>query len=184
MTRFITELHMPNELRTYQILGKGNLEKEEIALRKYGFEKVGSGAFAQVYEKPNYPWVLKVFHNDPGYMGWLRFCMKHQNNKYIPKLRGSFIRVVPYEKIYAVRMEKLFPVTWKEYIGIDHKFDDGLDLFKLGYNLKSVVNKLDMDRDLAEVIQELSMYTSELDLHDENVMKRSDGQIVFSDPLA
>ena len=135
MARFITELHMPKELRdyqkTYHELSKAFPPREgedyissphtmgihqlhgraHDFLSKYGFNQVGSGVFGTVFINPKYPYALKVFYADNAYLSWLKFCKRNQDNPYIPKLRKNFIRVIPTSNsIYAVRMEKLSEV--------------------------------------------------------------------------
>ena len=168
MTRFITELHMPKELS--KIRKEGGAYYISDILEKYGFERIGSGWHANVYENPKYPYILKVFYEDSAYLDWLKFCMKNQNNKYIPKLRKNFIRVMPDKNIYAVRMEKLYECD-----------EDDFNSFMV--SLESW-NAPGIDEDLKTIIHYLRNTQHEVDLHDENVMQRSNGQVVVTDPIS
>lgn len=151
-------------------------------LEELGFERLGRGAYGVAFEKLGYPWVFKVFDNDPGYFAYFNFARQHQNLSAVPKIKGKYIRIN--DKTYAVRIEKLYPVDEHEY----H------DLIKILGNLlrnvhddeyKEKVAKLETKwPDIKEVIDLLpSLGIRYVDLHNENIMKRDDGSIVISDPL-
>ena len=186
---------MPKELRDYQRGGHklytiGDSEYVDSAteaLDRYGFKRIGSGNFSDVYENSKYPWMLKVFHHDTAYMHWLKFCKQNQNNRYVPKIKGSVIRVIPHSETYAIRLEKLLPITHSE-------FNEFMDYLKssIPYVDEKMREHIPVDEeysddlfDIAEFIY-YNMETGEYvrDLWVNNVMKRSDGQIVIIDPIA
>lgn len=67
------------------------------------------GAFGAVYEKPGYPWVFKIFTGDPAYKRYIDYVIKHQNNPYVPRIKGKIIKIN--FNTYALRMEKLEPLS-------------------------------------------------------------------------
>lgn len=83
-------------------------------LVQQGFRKLGSGGYASVWGHPKLNYVLKIFDNsDIGYLNWVNTCMKNKGISNLPK----FISAKPVNIInefYAVRMEKLIPITFKD----------------------------------------------------------------------
>jgi hypothetical protein len=77
-------------------------------MQENGFSKLGSGAFANVYERPGYPWVFKIFTRDPAYLEWLGYVTANRGNEHVPKLRGKPFKIN--NDTFAVRMEKLSPL--------------------------------------------------------------------------
>ena len=175
MARFITELHMPKKLRKARSSGDGDLAYNSLS--KYGFRSIGHGEYASVYENPEYPYVLKVFAEDDGYLEWLAFCKKNQDNPYIPKLRGSFVKVIPKQEIYAVRLEKLYPCSPNKYRTLDKKIDKGFDAIENNTSMGKI------DTDLQKIIQYLYYQNNVIDWKRENIMQRENGQVVIIDPL-
>ena len=140
-------------------------------LGKYGFEKVGEGLYGQVFINPNHDYALKVFRGDSGYVKWIDFCRNHQDNPYIPKIKGKIIKITP--NIFAIRMEKLEKANY-------------VDAFDFVVSLKIAIDKpisSDAPAILKDIINFLKMQRS-IDLNQQNVMQRSDGHIVITDPLA
>lgn len=91
--------------RVSRIKGDTALQDFNEFMKEHGFTNLGSGAFASVYEKPGYPWVFKLFHNDVAYLAWLNYVVAHQSNEHVPKIKGKPFRIN--DKVFAVRMEKL-----------------------------------------------------------------------------
>jgi hypothetical protein len=76
----------------------------EILLRA-GYEMLGSGSFATVYEKPGSAYVLKLFDSDDlAYIAFINLVKQHPN-PHFPKLIGKPIAVS--RGFSAIRMEKL-----------------------------------------------------------------------------
>ena len=75
-------------------------------LQKNGYTRLGKGVFGAVYEKPNKPYVLKIFSSrDHGYLSFIKLVKSHQNNPHFPKFFGNVFQVT--KNYYAIRMEKL-----------------------------------------------------------------------------
>lgn len=89
------------------------LQKWTQFLEQKGFKHLGSGQFGGTYEKPGYPWVFKVFKNDPAYLYYFKYIRTHQNNVNVPKIKGNVIKIN--EDTFAVRLEKLTPIPNELY---------------------------------------------------------------------
>jgi hypothetical protein len=157
-------------------------EKFKFELAELGFERLGSGVFGTVFERPGYPWVFKVFNNDPGYLAYLNYVINHQNLSAVPKIKGRPVRIN--KNTYAIRMEPLYKLRSELAWELNNTPTDGL---------KSSAYKEFVDMiaqqwpDVAKVLADLPGITGKsrlyLDLHDENVMQRADGTPVITDPL-
>ena len=189
----INELYKPKEIDQYRqevksgeifpiTINKKSDNTVTNKLMKYGFQPIGDGAFSTVYKHQSYPYVLKVFVKEQGYFEWLKFCQANQNNPYIPKIKGKFVRVI--DNVYAVRLENL-----KELDSHDkNMFDTLFDEIDEGiYNYYDYIKSENgPNPHLIPIIDFLREYvddTAELDLHQRNIMKRDNGQFVIIDPL-
>ena len=76
-------------------------------LERYGFVRLGHGTYGTVYEKAGYPWVFKIFKNDPAYLYYVKYSKASQANANVPRIKGHTIAINA--DTYAVRMEKLSP---------------------------------------------------------------------------
>ena len=86
---------------------KDQLKQWHHYMTQNGFTKLGSGSFAGVYEHPNYPWIFKVFNNDPAYLYYLKYAKNNQQNPAVPKIKGNIIKIN--DNTFAIRTEKLSP---------------------------------------------------------------------------
>jgi len=151
-------------------------------LEELGFTKLGRGAYGVVFEKPGYPWVFKVFNNDPGYFTYLNFARNNQNLSAVPRIKGKFIRIN--DNTYSVRMEKLYPVNRDE---LHNLLETLRQFFKtddpVGY--QDQIDKLNEEYpDIAAVMERLTKLGKfYIDLHSDNIMQRKDGSLVITDPL-
>ena len=145
-------------------------------LRKYGFERTGQGHAAVVYTHPEYPYVLKLFQKDDGYITWYNFCKKNQDNPYIPKFRGNLVKITP--GWYAARIEKLQPANIEQFSKIQPYIDKEMSIQALDQpeELKPYIKKI---RDFLYREDRLGLV---IDLPVDNIMMRSN-QIVIIDPL-
>lgn len=124
-------------------------------MAKFGFKTLGTGKYAAVFGNDKYPYVIKVFMRDTAYLKWLAFAKQHQNNPWVPKIRGKVVRIGP--TFMAVRLEKLDP---------GGKSSDLYDADARGeHDAVTVANFLESNAKL-------------LDLHDGNVMKRGNQTVI------
>lgn len=159
--------------------GKAKFDK---FMQDNGFKQLGSGAFANVYERPGYPWVFKIFSKDPAYLAWLEYVAAHQNNEHVPKLRGKPFKIN--NDTFAIRMEKLtdLPGNWRQNVF--------LDAIVGGVPLRKHVTTTLIDAghpDLLEVLSAINdiayvKRTHTADLHAYNVMMRGNTPVI-TDPL-
>lgn len=138
---------------------------------KFGMRELGSGFFGITFSGGKQPYVLKIYSPDDGYDSWVKFCLKHQHNPYIPKFKARPVQITG-TRYKAIRMESLTRVrtgdgTYKKFM------TDLIDAY----------DGLSKDKHLTEIAVFLKMFGSEDDLHDENIMLRGK-QVVITDPLA
>ena len=177
-------------------------------ISKDGIKKLGGGAFSRVFQHPHYGnVVVKVYTDkDTVYKRYVSWCLKHQNNPYVPKI----IEQVKYqspetkEKYNIVFMQKMTPIkTVQKLISLlvkalklDTKAAEdlpfmqafGLEAEKASEEDFDLIDKYvklgRTDKDFAEVWNHIRTYGKDkFDLHYGNVMLR-DGQLVLTDPVA
>ena len=159
-----------------------NLSKQ---LKKLGWNPVGQGTYAAVYENPKFNYVLKIFtHEDDGYKKYLNYIMANQSNPFVPKLRGKLVKLSA--TAYAVRMEQLQPI---EDDSIFNKYIDP----KLTHNrewspIEQVFNESNHPflkkkfPQLYDMITNKSFNLNDLE-NEDNIMRRGK-TIVITDPAA
>lgn len=154
------------------------------ALEKQGWRKLGSGVFAQVLEHPKFPYVIKMFANDPAYMRYFNWARQNQDNPHVPKIRGKFIKIA--NDVYAIRMEKLIQLPqYNDPMFVDYVSPE-LKHRTLGYifDPKNYDYLKENYPKLYEVIAAINSMVKYTDIHSENVMMRKDGTLVITDPMA
>jgi hypothetical protein len=156
-----------------------------------GFEYMGTGAYGTVYEKPGYPWLFKLFKEDPAYIEFIQYSKAHADNPHLPKFKGGIIRINA--DTYCIRTEKLVDLPYENY----RKY---MDYFTAVFAvLQNRVDKNDsMYDELYREYQQFSrkhpniyeilkyIFTESSyhpDLHNGNLMMRG-STLVFSDPVA
>ena len=152
-------------------------------LGEYGFEKIGEGSYANVYSNPKYPYVLKVFRKDDGYIEWFNFCKKNQGNPLIPIIKGGLVKIT--EMFFVVRLEKLEPFnSYNNSTKLNKMFIDKL-FNRNSTNPIEITGNKHFDA-VAEAIRKYETsdkFPRFTDLHSENVMERKNGQFVIIDPF-
>jgi hypothetical protein len=152
-------------------------------LAEHGWKKIGGGHFANVYQHPNYPYVVKVFVNDSGYSNYFALMKKLQGNPHVPKVRGNIMKFG--DRGGAVRMEPLTPLSGprdpilRKYVDPMLYFTDIYDIIT-PRNLPFLEEKYP---DLLEVIHGMGKIFGKKDWHEHNLMKRGD-TLVVTDPVA
>lgn len=114
LVELITPRAEPKIAQTKDILSTSGsqyltFKKLSAFLIQNGFVYLGEGVGGIVFERPGYPWVFKVFRNDPAYFHFLKYAIAHQDNPNLPRIKGKFIKLG--DGAYAVRMEKLKPLA-------------------------------------------------------------------------
>ena len=192
----LAELYKPKEITDFRkkFLGRNWRGIADELLQKHGFHHQGGGFYATVSTNEKYPYALKIFRNDDGYIEWFKFSKANQDNPFVPQFRGKITRLIKNSSIYAIRIEKLSHIDNRYSISVDGIEDSGLDenklLIKYAYNydlygrniknLKSSGNKY-----VDQISAEFKRYRESgggLDIHGGNIMKRKNGHLVITDP--
>ena len=172
-------------------------------------QELGKGKYASVFQHPVYKNVaVKIFEYDPEYLAYIRLCGKTKN-RWLPqvvsvhKLTMDEVETWRHKKYnekpgktdaYIVFFEKLRPASMKEIsaagkeIAKDVPEEHAMDLLDNTFEDWNtghwqIVKNFAKDKDtkkLAEIAIRLGFH----DVHDQNVMIRSNGQLVFTDPVA
>ncbi len=174
---------------------------------------IGAGAFGRVLTHPSWDYVLKVFDaSDECYLRFIRYAMNNPKIPCLPKvigkpqrILGNFQRDVTDEYIAFVRLERLYPLTPEnEKIVMDNRLRNAFREYayvkKAGMELSEeeepeawhVINKTGEQfphaESLINVLKELVVDPKYknciIDVHDENVMQRENGELVLTDPFS
>lgn len=169
--QFITEIFgKPREIGTFKDFVSNKYKEVDSRdsswqftlpslMSKYGFRPINSGKYGYVFGNPSYPYIIKVFMKDTAYLRWLNFAKEHQDNPYVPKIRGKVGRLG--SNFMFVRLEKLSGT------GEESELYDAMD--KGDHYAKQVVDFLEKNDHL-------------LDMHGGNIMRRNN-QLVIIDPF-
>lgn len=189
----ITELNAPVVARKWLndvAWNRHEIQSEDpeylAKLKQYGFTLAGEpGLSGAVFHKEGYPYVLKIFGFDEGYLDWYKYCKANQDNPYLPKIKGGLVKLE--KKIFGVRLE---PLVFKSD-----------DIQRACYKeLRAIIGNtvsgqpssikdgeyeyFDNDPALFKVIKAIRKLRAgnTLDIHEDNIMWRGD-QVVITDPL-
>jgi hypothetical protein len=153
------------------------------ALEKRGYVKLGGGMFSQVFGKGNC--AIKVGHSDdwPEYVEWATqagFAGTFAPKVYSLKFHRGF-----YRGFYVAVMERLVCTMAELKIVNDYccnnRYEDAYEALQqgTGRRFKETVIGFDDLRAFGQLVNDAGFSD---DMHDGNVMLRSDGQIVLTDP--
>ena len=158
------------------------LEEFERKLIEHGFKSHGMGAYGIVFSQADYPWVFKIFSNDPGYLSFLRYAKRKQDNPYIPKIKGHWREIVP--GTFVVRLEKLTPIKRKDYADFIERVVFLTSHADIVQNRKEMQEVERMFPGIVHTLDDIIQLPGrhEFDLHSGNFMLRG-GQLVIADPL-
>jgi len=75
-------------MKIFELIQEETLEAyTDKLVKSLKIKKLGSGAYASVFQHPVYHNVaVKVVQDDPEYMRFARFCQKNPNNEWLPKI--------------------------------------------------------------------------------------------------
>lgn len=177
-------------------------------LAKVGINSLGKGRFGQVFYKAGWNYVIKVFENDNAYLDYVNFCIENPNPHY-PKFikkplnmhqfharthhAEKMMQVVKIELLqplkdswYAVNLSKIFKLLNKETDEI-MLFNDNTQQYDSYYNINEIFNDFKQYKveELISAIYAIKHHfpNYKLDLHLDNLMQRTDGTVVLSDPI-
>lgn len=162
-------------------------EMEQILEMKY----LGSGVNGRAYKIDNDE-IIKVFYRDDAYRYYIKKLskLKEQNSfapciNYVLKLKGT------YETAYMVSMERLIEVTElkskkerNEFYNFQNLIQDYVE-DRLGFP-KKIIDPI-FPKELTDIVEIIETGTKRYlfanDLHAGNVMIRTNGQYVITDPM-
>jgi hypothetical protein len=173
-----------------------------------GGQLLGQGRYGQVLYHPDWPYVIKLFPQDDIYLKFIRFAYSNPHVSF-PKIYGPPKSVVPrwtrtlrWSKVYVARIERLYePKDWDDHRRTVNFLDKYIDIIFQKLSGKSTISDVDsMSETLALVERRLKdpnirnvaegLYLLKqnnipgvLDLHENNLMYRANGQLVLIDPL-
>ncbi len=152
---------------------------------------IGKGEYAHVYTKEKSCRVIRLFfRRDFGYETYMKFITENPENQYVPKIYCVLIG----DDFKAVVLEKLEPLKRDEYPCNDW-FEHFLYLpsdynrFNYGFAKHELSEKEEDIKDfLISAVQEnkdkKNRFCLATDVYSHNIMKRSCGQLVITDPLS
>lgn len=167
----------------YQLFLKSpNVSSFTRKMNDAGYEKylVGKGYYAGVFHRPEDPFVIKFYKNDPQYDKYLKFVIDHQDNPHVPKVYGRPVTLKhprdEFSKYRIVRLEKLDPVgsnpdhreIAKYFFAVEKNKEYYEKLVERYPNIKPVLNFLLRKKDY-------------MDINSDNFMFRGDTPVI-TDP--
>lgn len=161
--------------------------RDTMTKRRFTF--IGSDSFALVFKSPKSREVVKFFKNDPGYLAFLQLVNKHPN-KHFPQFRG-YAPLPNWDGWHLVKLEPLLPIADYEFYSNYSWISYYCESLLFGPNIvpqnlrETVEQKAKSHQSLEQacmvlVAQRPSGYN--LDIHEDNIMKRPDGTLVIIDP--
>ena len=193
-------------MRVQELLQEVKLETYLTRLvKKHGIQKLGGGAFSQVFQHPEFKnVVVKVYTaKDTVYKRYLSWCLKHQSDPYVPKIikqveykspSGEAYNIVFMQKMTPVKSRIKFARSMASLFKLNTRALEDLDLVRsLGMwgeqeedfeVIDDLVSAGKADKDFTEVWRHIRTYgKSKFDMHPGNVMFRGN-QLVLTDPVA
>lgn len=163
-------------MKILDLIGNESAVKKLISSEK----ESSFGYYSEVYEVGDY--ILKRYKQDKGYDLFLDFVAKNKPNTHLPKIydimESSVERYVLMEKLYhldgglSFQLEEAF-----YYMGIEKVHPLDWEFFNLGKSFDNILNLL------ADLLPEGECKIV-WDMHQLNVMRRWNGTLVITDPLA
>lgn len=161
-----------------------NLLVAELA--RQGYELLGNGHFAAVFTHPNIEGVVKLgFKKEDSGAAYAAFCRSHKGVKHLPEIYD----IKRFKSFYAVLMPQYMPIETGYQYGWPL---DELEKEHLIHARRALSNGA--DRGCHDVFKSIVKTASligghfrgvaSFDLHSDNMMKRSDGTMIITDPVS
>ena len=160
-----------------------------------------------VFENVKKPYVLKLtMAKDPAYMEYVRLINTHPN-KYFPKISDMKILEVNGEKfgVYLIERLQTMKKPWNQIyaeilrriMGV-HDEEEGILTLRNTpaphrldvpqYQWEEILDQIDGNEELITAIKLVASWVNKrinrIDMHSGNIMQRSDGTVVITDPYA
>lgn len=199
------------ELSKYTI----GLSEEKIGdyfkriVKEKGIKKLGAGAFARVFQHPEFKnVVVKVYvDKDVAYKKYLKWCLRNQNNPFVPKVieevkynsdAGDAYNILFLEKLHKFNSEEQLTLALSKAFDLgkgderEKNFDELGEAVSTWDNPGELYNVLEKfvsagrskSKDFERLWAHIKTYGYDaFDLHAGNAMRRG-SQIVITDPVA
>lgn len=157
------------------------------AFQQSGGEVYTDGNFSVVLAHPKWDHVWKTFVNDEGYMHFISIVKANPDNPHYPKI-GKIKKIVPPFRrfahqpfLWAVKMEKLLPITDRNFRIVKSV----LDVYNHWISSEQFREKHPQYEKLYDAVFGVidNRNGFDLDLEKRNFMQRQNGTIVVADPL-
>jgi hypothetical protein len=180
---------------TVQLTVAGSAKEHiERRLRAHHMKPIGSGAYARVWGRKDWPWVYKVgdYADNEAYLSYVRAMARSPANPFFPKIKGMHVvRGSLGARKFIVQMERLIcsdKLSLREYerVRTDVQF---LESILCDDEFGSNSHFVDLKPVFAEAVRVLRRAMDSTngnagwDLHTGNVMYRGK-QLVITDPMA
>ena len=178
-----------------------------------GGKVLGRGRSGIVLQHPKWKFVVKLFSQDSPYLSFVRFCLKNPRKSFPVffdkprRIIPNFKRHKYKEYLYIVKTEKLEPISKKEFLDLqyyiyyggleverqpdesDEDFIKYSDAVSLRTNTETKVKEIE-DRypSIQDFLKDYNFLMragikGAPDIIQSNIMKRSEGEFVLSDPF-
>jgi hypothetical protein len=215
----------PNSDNTKIDLDEYENQKTDTTIKKLadeaGYYRIGGGLDSEIYVNDKSPDVVKILIGGygrktseaaMGFLKFIQFCKRNPNSIHLPKFSKVQTITVGKEKVYHVRMEKLYPLSEDEaqvaynmtnLMNPKDTFDDLIHIIRGSVVpgmkpkiLKMVKNRAAREEKIAiknksiiPIIRKIEKFIDrsnnvEIDFNEmsDNIMKRKDGTWVITDP--
>lgn len=171
-------------------------------LMSKGYKFLGAGVDQQAYLEPGTGYVLKIFGTQEGsknftrdqkmFFKWAKFCMKHQDNPFLPRFYGYESFKFSGDMYLQIRTEQLFTdlklqeavselSTRTRFPKWKHRFTQ--DEEKIVMRAVKTPERMELLKwTLNKLYRKGSKNKYSWDLHSGNIMVRKDGTPVINDP--
>ena len=165
-------------------------------------KKIGDGAFAEAYGSKSGRTIIKVGRLDlegfyecgnTSYLKYVKSVMKCQDNPYAPRIKSVQIfrtkertyGEVVVEHYMVVEMERLIPLTLNQYPVADLLEKMVLDE-DVRQGVQVMIGNKNTANHLKQMVRILRRVTRNggIDIHGGNIMRRKNGELVITDPVA
>lgn len=156
------------------------------ALKKRGFERLGSGAYSTVFAKPGSDRVIKVTHSADNWIDYVQWAAhRGYAGKYAPQVY-SYKQIKGSKQTFSVSvMERMDEVFHKLDDDHDYKMLSGMMTFVGAGNAKAKIMLDTLAPGVSQFVIDLyaEFGNDRFDLHDGNFMVRKDGSFALTDPV-
>lgn len=171
----------------------------KITLKKKGYQFLGAGVDQEAYIEPSTGYVLKIFGTQEGsknftrdqkmFFKWAKFCMKHQDNPFLPRFYGYESFKFKGDMYLQIRTEQLFTnLKLQQAVSELGAHIENLSWFtekdeKTIMKAVKTPERMELLKwTLAKLYQKGEKSKYAWDLHAGNIMVRKDGTPVINDP--